>query len=291
MKPNRSNRSSRLGALAFGRIVGVAAVVGLAVVPAVPASAQLAPPPPTQLPPQLSGVGYDQRLGAQVPLDLQFKDDTGRAVRLSDLFGRRPVVFAFAYYSCPMLCTVVLDDLASTLRAVDLTPGEDFDVVVASFDPRDTPAAAAETKRKVAERFGTRGDKTAWHFLTGDPPAIRRLAQAVGFRYAWDEKAGQFAHAAGIVVMTPGGKIARYYYGIDYPARDVRLGLVEAASDRIGTATDRILLFCFHYDPAAGKYSAATFNILRVSAALTLLGLVSLIVILRRREIHSPRAA
>ncbi len=253
------------------------------------ASAQLSPPPPTQLPPQLTGVGYDQRLGDRLPLDLPFTDETGRAVRIGDYFKSRPVVFAFAYYSCPMLCTVVLDDLASTLKAVGLAPGKDFDIVVASFDPRDTPGAAAETKNKVVSRFGDPATASAWHFLTGNEASIRRLTRAVGFRYQWDETTKQFAHAAGVVVLTPEGQISRYFYGIDYPPRDVRLGLVEAASRRIGTVSDRLLLFCFHYDPAVGKYSAATFNILRVSAALTLLGLVSMIVILRRREINSLR--
>ena len=253
--------------------------------------AQLSPPPPTQLPPQLTGVGYDQRLGDRLPLDLAFKDETGKAVHLGEYFTQRPVVFALAYFSCPMLCTVVLDDLASTLKAVGLTPGKDFDVVVASFDPRDTPGAAAETKNKVVARYGDEATASAWHFLTGKEESIRLLTRAVGFRYQWDEKTGQFAHAAGIVVVTPEARISRYFYGIDYPPRDVRLGLVEAASRRIGTVSDRLLLFCFHYDPAVGKYSAATFNILRVAAALTLLGLVSMIVILRRREINSLRAA
>jgi protein SCO1/2 len=253
--------------------------------------AQLSPPPPTQLPPQLTGIGYDQRLGDRLPLGLAFKDETGKPVRLADYFTQRPVVFALAYYSCPMLCTVVLDDLASTLKAVGLTPGKDFDVVVASFDPRDTPGAAAETKNKVVARYGDTATSPAWHFLTGDEESIRQLTQSVGFRYQWDEQTKQFAHAAGVVVLTPEGQISRYFYGIDYPPRDVRLGLVEAASRRIGTISDRLLLFCFHYDPAVGKYSAATFKILRVSAALTLLGLVSMIVILRRRENNSLRAA
>lgn len=252
-------------------------------------SAQLSPPPPTQLPPQLTGVGYDQRLGDRLPLGLAFHDETGKKVRLADYFKARPVVFAFAYYSCPMLCTVVLDDLASTLKAVGLTPGKDFDVVVASFDPRDTPGAAAETKTKVVSRYGDAATASGWHFLSGDEASIRQLTRAIGFRYHWDERTKEFAHAAGVVVLTPEGQISRYFYGIDYPPRDVRLGLVEAASRRIGTVSDRLLLFCFHYDPAVGKYSAATFNILRVSAAVTLFGLVSMIVILRRREINSLR--
>lgn len=271
------------------RAAGVALVVTGGVL--APAGAQLSPPPPTQLPPQLSGIGYDQRLGEQVPVGLPFRDETGKAVRIGDYFKARPLVFVLAYYSCPMLCTVVLDDLASTLKAGGLVPGKDFDVVVASFDPRDTPGAAAETKSKVVSRFGDPTTASGWHFLTGDEPSIRRLTRAVGFRYQWDDKTQQYVHAAGVIVLTPEGRISRYFYGIDYPPRDVRLGLVEAASRRIGTVSDRLLLFCFHYDPAVGKYSAATFNILRVSAALTVLGLVSMIVILRRREINSLRAA
>ncbi len=258
---------------------------------AVAGRAQLSPPPPTQLPPQLTGIGYDQRLGDRLPLGLGFKDERGKSVRLADYFTERPVVFVLAYYSCPMLCTVVLDDLASTLKAVGLTPGKDFDVVVASFDPRDRPQGAAETKNKVVARYGDVATAAGWHFLTGDEASIRRLTRAVGFRYQWDEQTKQFAHAAGVIVLTPEGQISRYFYGIDYPPRDVRLGLVEAASRRIGTVSDRLLLFCFHYDPAVGKYSAATFNILRVLAALTVTGLLSMIVILRRREINSLRAA
>ncbi len=281
---NRFHHAAAAGRLALLGLLGVAGATSAV-------RAQLSPPPPTQLPPQLSGVGYDQRLGDRLPLGLGFKDETDTAVRLGDYFTERPVVFALAYYSCPMLCTVVLDDLASTLKTVGLVPGKDFDVVVASFDPRDTPGAAAETKTKVVGRYGKEETAPAWHFLTGDAESIRQLTRAVGFRYQWDEKTGQFAHAAGVVVLTPEGQISRYFYGIDYPPRDVRLGLVEAASHRIGTVSDRLLLFCFHYDPAAGKYSAATFNILRVAAALTLFGLVSMIVILRRRENNSLRAA
>ncbi len=284
---NRSGR--RRSARSTARIALLAALAAWTGVTA--GRAQLSPPPPTQLPPQLSGVGYDQRLGERVPLDLTFADESGRTVRLAQLFDRRPVVFALAYYSCPMLCTVVLDDLASTLRAIGLAPGKDYDVVVASFDPRDTPAAAAEAKKKMIDRYGAETSPAGWHFLTGKEPAIRGLTRAVGFRYQWDEVTKQYAHAAGVVVLTPDGRISRYFYGIDYPPRDVRLGLVEAASEKIGTVSDRLLLFCFHYDPAVGKYSAATFNILRVAAALTVIGLVSMVLILRRREINSLRAA
>lgn len=269
------------------RVAGVALLAAGGVVAS--AGAQLSPPPPTQLPPQLTGVGYDQRLGDRLPPGLPFRDEAGKAVRIGDYFKSRPVVFVLAYYSCPMLCTVVLDGLASTLKAVKLTPGKDFDVVVASFDPRDTPAGAAETKKKVVSRFGDPATASGWHFLTGNETSIRQLTRAAGFRYQWDDKTRQFVHAAGVIVLTPEGQISRYFYGIDYPPRDVRLGLVEAASRRIGTVSDRLLLFCFHYDPAVGKYSAATFNILRVSAAVTVVGLVSMIVLLRRREINSLR--
>jgi protein SCO1 len=268
---------------------------------AAPRLALAAPPPLTEttsvgkssaeLPRQLVGVGYDQKLGQPLPLDVALSDEAGKKVRLGDFFGTRPVVFALAYYRCPMLCTLVLDGLASTLKVMNLEPGKDFDVVIVSFDPADTATSASEMKKKVVHRYNRKSDGRGWHFLTGDAAAIRRVTEAVGFRYRYDPQDQQFAHAAGLVIMTPAGKIARYFYGIEYAPRDVRLGLVEAADNRIGTVVDQVLLYCFHYDPAVGKYSAATFKILKAAGAITVVGLAVMVALLRRQEKKSLRTA
>lgn len=239
----------------------------------------------TELPTPLRNVGYDQRLGAQVPLDLPFVDDAGRPVHLRDYFGHgRPVVFALAYFRCPMLCTVVMSDMAAALKVLSLEAGRDYDVVVASFDPRDTPGLALAKKREMVERSGHPGTAGGWHFLTGKQSSIDALARAVGFRYYWDAETKSFAHAAGIVVLTPQGRVSRYFYGLEYPPRDLRLALVESSGERIGSPVDKLLLYCFHYDPVIGKYSATALHILRLGAALTVAGLALMVVLLKRRE-------
>ena len=239
------------------------------------------------MPTPLKNVGYDQRLGAQLPLSATFKDDAGREVHLGDYFHTRPVVFALAYFRCPMLCNVVLDDLAASLKTLPFTPGKDYDVVIVSFDPKDSPHLAAAKKDEIVERYGKRETAPAWHFLTGEAPAIAAVTQAVGFRYYWDTETKQFAHAAGIVVLTPKGRVSRYFYGVEYPAKDVRLGLVEASGDKIGSVVDQVMLFCFHYNPVIGKYSAVTMNIVRLGGAVTLVGILLMVVLLRRRESDS----
>lgn len=244
--------------------------------------------PDNVMPGPLKAVHYEQRLGEQVPLDLPFRDDAGRPVKLGDYLGKRPAVLILAYYRCPMLCDMVMQAAESGLKPLSLDPGKDFDVIVASIDPTDTPERAAMKKRDIVQRYGRPGTEGGWHFLTGTPPSIERLAHAVGFQYVYDKEKDQFAHAAGIVILTPEGKVSRYFFGIEFPPRDLRLGLVEASGNQIGGLADQVLLYCFHYDPTVGKYSAATLNIVRGVSALFAVVLVLYIVLLRRRETAQP---
>jgi protein SCO1/2 len=240
--------------------------------------------PANTMPGPLKEVRYDQRLGEQVPLALQFRDEAGHPVELAGFFGRRPVLLVLAYYHCPMLCDLVLQGVASSLKPLSLEPGRDFDVVVASIDPHETPALAAAKKQEIVARYGRPATAGGWHFLTGPQPSIDRLANAVGFRYVYDPQRNQFAHAAGIVIVTPAGRVSRYLFGVEFPARDVRLGLIESAGGKIGGVVDQVLLYCFHYDPEIGRYSAVTMHIVRLAGLATVIGIVLLIVLLRRRE-------
>jgi protein SCO1/2 len=244
--------------------------------------------PGNTMPGPLKAVRYDQRLGEQVPLDLPFRDDAGKPVRLGDYLGKRPAVLVLAYYRCPMLCDMVMQAAESGLKPLSLDPGKDFEVIVASIDPTDTPERAAMKKRDILERYSRPGSEGGWHFLSGDKPAIDRLAHAVGFQYVYDPAQQQYAHAAGIVLLTPAGKVSRYFFGIEYPPRDLRLGLVEASGNQIGSLVDQVLLYCFHYDPVIGRYSAITLRIMRLVAAAFAAGLVLFIVLLRRRETAHP---
>lgn len=237
------------------------------------------------LPSSLRGLGIDQKLNAQIPLDLTFRDDTGRPVRLGDLFdGRKPVLLTLVYYNCPMLCTLVLNDTLRSLRPLPLTIGKDFDVLTISFDPREGPELAAAKKRHYLEAYGRPGAERGWHFLTGDEEAIRRLTDAVGFRYRYDAGLDQFFHPSGITILTPDGRISRYFFGVSYVPKDVRLALVEASDGRIGSVTDAVLLYCFQYDPATGKYSLAIMNALRAGGVLTLVALGMMMVRMHRVE-------
>ena len=231
----------------------------------------------------LEGVGIDQRLDEQVPLELAFRDEAGRSVRLGDYFGKRPVVLALVYYNCPMLCTQVLNGLVSALSVVSFDAGKQFDVVAVSFDPREKPADAAAKKAAYVSRYKRPGAQAGWHFLTGDQASIAALAKAVGFRYRYDADLDQFAHASAVYVLTPGGRVSRYFFGIEYAPKDLRLGLIEAADGRIGTPIDQILLYCFHYDPKSGKYGATIVNIVRLAGGATVLALALSIVLLSRR--------
>jgi len=247
------------------------------------------------LPPTLKKVGIDQKLNEPVPLDAVFKDEQGRDVRLGRFFKGKPVVISLVYYACPMLCNQVLNGMLGSFRQVSFNIGEDFEVVTVSFDPKETPALAAKKKETYIKAYNRASGDAGWHFLTGDDANIKRLTEAVGFRYLWDEQTKQFAHASGIMIATPDGKLARYFYGIDYPSRDLRLALVEASANKIGTPVDALMLYCYHYDPATGKYGAVVMNIVRVAGVVTLVLIFGLLVFLRRvarrrQLVSEPRA-
>jgi protein SCO1/2 len=267
----------------------VVAVLCVVLALCLPALAQEVAPEQDTRPPLLRQVGIDQKLNTQVPLDLGFRDEAGRAVTLGEYFGKKPVVMALVYYDCPMLCTQVLNGLASALQVLKFDAGREFNVVLVSIDPKETPQLAAAKKKTYLERYQRSGAAAGWHFLTGEQAAIHRLAQSVGFRYAYDPKTGQYAHAAAILVLTPEGKIAQYYHGIEYPPRDLRLGLVEASKNRIGSVVDRVLLYCYHYDPAKGRYGAVAMNILRLAGLATLLAMGSFIFLSLRRDFAQQR--
>ena len=236
------------------------------------------------LPPQLRGVGIEQRLNTQVPLDLKFRDETGQTVTLGSFFGKKPVILSLVYYQCPMLCPMALHGLLTSLQKVAWTAGKDFNVLTVSFNPSETPDVAAAKRNVYLGLYNRQGSERGWHFLTGDEASIERLTQAVGFRYHYDTASGQYAHPTMIVVLTPQGKISRYLYGIEYPERDVRLALVEASNDKIGTPVDQVLLFCYHYDPTEGKYGFAVTRVIRAAGIATVLLLGGAMLIMFRRE-------
>jgi protein SCO1/2 len=242
------------------------------------------------LPPALEEVGFDQRLGETVPMDLLFTDETGRQAKLGAWFGERPVLLALVYYDCPMLCPMILNGLTSALRPLKFDPGNQFEVLVVSFDHRETPELAAKSKATFLELYDRPGTESGWHFLTGDEANIAALAEAVGFRFSYMPDVDQFAHAAGIVALTPDGQVARYYYGVEYAPKDVRLGLIEAADNKIGSVVDQVLLYCFHYDPTTGTYTAVAMNIVRLGAAVTVVLIGLFLIIQLKRERH-PAAA
>ena len=235
-------------------------------------------------PPLLQDVGIDQKLNERIPLDLNFRDEAGNPVALRDYFGSKPVILTLVYYECPMLCTQVLNGLDRSLQEISLDLGNQYEVVTVSFNPRETPRLAAAKKRLYVGMYGRPAAERGWHFLTGEEPAIESLARAVGFHYAYDPESQQYAHASAIMVLTPDGKLSRYFYGIQYPSRDLRLGLVEASSGKIGTPMDQILLFCYHYDPATGKYGFVILNVIRVAGITTVLLIGLLVLVLFRRE-------
>jgi protein SCO1/2 len=238
----------------------------------------------------LSKIGIDQRLNAQAPLDLTFVEESGREVRLGEYFGKRPVILALVYYECPMLCTQILNGLVSALGTLKFDVGREFDVVAVSINPREGPGLASQKKAAYLERYGRPQTAAGWHFLTGREENIRRLAEAVGFRYEYDAEIGQYAHGAGVEVLTPRGVVSRYFYGIEYSPRDLRLGLIEASEERIGTPVDDVLLLCFHYDPATGKYGATALGLVRIGAVLTLVAFLTFLVVSLRRERRNERA-
>lgn len=233
----------------------------------------------------------EQRLDAQVPLDLEFRDETGSSVRLGQFFGAKPVVLALVYYRCPGLCTMTLNGMARAFRPLQFSAGTEFEVVTVSIDPNESHDLAAAKKKQYLEQYGRTGAETGWHFLSGDEPAIRKLADAVGFRYVYDADANQFAHAAGIMVLTPAGRVARYFYGLEYSSRDLRWGLVEASENRIGSVADSVNLLCFAYDPMTGKYGVPVMRTLRIAGLLTMFMLAGFVVLMLRRERRAARAA
>ena len=231
----------------------------------------------------LKKVGIEQRLNSQIPLDATFRDETGREVRLGEYFkAGKPVVLTLVYYECPMLCNQTLNGLVGALEAVPFTPGKDFEIVAVSFDPREGPDLAARKKETYLRRYGRAGAEDGWHFLTGDKDSIDKLAQSVGFRYVWDDESKQFAHASAIMVVTPDGRLSHYFYGIDYSPKDLRLALVESSEGKIGSPVDALILYCYHYDPATGKF-APVMAVLRAAGVLTVAGLLALILFLVRR--------
>lgn len=244
---------------------------------------------PDTLPPQLRDAGMDQKLDAQAPLDLDFRDEAGRAVKLSQYFGKRPVVLSLVYYDCPMLCNLVLNGEVRTLRTLTFDAGKEFEALTISFDPREKPDLAMQKKESYIEKYRRAGAEGGWHFLTGNEDSIRRLTHAVGFRYSYDPKSGQFAHASGLIVLTPQGKVSKYFYGVEFSGRDLRLGLVDAASGKIGTVADQVLLFCFHYDPLTGKYGPAVFLAVRFLGLLTMLSLATYMIFMLRQDANQAK--
>ena len=244
-------------------------------------------------PDDLKNVGIDQRLDQQLPLDLQFKDETGATVRLGDYFkAGRPVVLNLAYYTCPMLCGEELAGLSSALGVLKFSPGNEYEVVTVSINPDETPEVASEKKKiyidRMNERLEKKTDGAGWHFLTGQQAEIQQLADAVGFHYKRDPRTGQFIHSAAIMIATPQGKLAQYYYGVEFSPKDLRLGMIEASRNRIGTLVDQVTLYCYHYDPKTGRYGAVITNILRLGGAATVLLLGGFLIVMYRREPHHP---
>ena len=235
-------------------------------------------------PAALREVAFDQKLNQQVPLDLVFRDETGKTVRLADYFKDKPVILNFVYYKCRDLCPLLLDGVVRSLRALSFDAGNQFDVLTVSFDPNDGPALAAAKKADLVEKYSRPGGGAGWYFLTGDEASIQRLTQSVGFRYNYDARTGEFGHATGIILLTPEGRTSRYFYGIDFSPRDLRLGLIEAAAEKIGSPIDQLLLFCYHYDPAAGKYSLLVTRVIQVAAGATVLALAAFISVMLLRE-------
>jgi len=252
-------------------------------------------PPANMRPPGLKNVGIEQHLNDQIPPELTFRDETGKAVQLRDYFGKKPLILNLVYYQCPMLCGEVLSGLESALRVLKFDIGKEFDVLTVSFDPKETPEMASAKKAEFLKRYGRAGAADGWHFLTGPQTSIAALTKAAGFDYEYDAKTGQFAHATAIMVLTPGGRIAQYYYGVEFAPKDLRLGLVQASQNKIGSVVDEVLLYCYHYNPDTGKYGAMISRILKIAAGATIFVLGTFLIVLFRlgsgsEQKHSKRA-
>ena len=239
----------------------------------------------SNVPPKIQHVTFSQRLGERLPLDVRLTDESGTSVALGEYFGKdKPVVLAFVYYQCPMLCPLVMNGISSALKVVPFTPGKDFDVVLISFDARDTPEAANAKKRAHLQHWATPENADGWHFLTGTDQEIRRVANAAGFTYEWDEETQQFAHVSGLLVATPDGRLSRYFYGVEFSPKDLRLALVDSGRGQLGSVVDELLLYCFHYDPSSGRYGAAFMNLIRLGGVLTVVLILGFVVLMRWRE-------
>ena len=239
--------------------------------------------------PQLEGVTFRQRLNTKLPLDAAFRDENDRPVTLGQYFdGKKPVVLAFVYYSCPMLCTQVMNGVSRAVKVLPFSAGNDFDVVFVSFDPRDRPETAAAKKAELMSYWSMQNQSGAWHLLTGEATAIKEITSAAGFNYQWDVKTQQFAHMSGVLVITPDGRLSRYFYGIEYSPKELRLALVESGKGAIGSKIDELLLYCFHYDPASGRYGVVVMNLIRLGGVVTVALLAGFILLMRRRETRTP---
>lgn len=238
------------------------------------------------LPKVLNEVGIEQKLNEQIPLDTEFKDENGKTVKIGDYFGKRPVVLALVYYECPMLCSEVLNGLTGSLKGLTFSAGKEFDVIAISFDARenDKPDLAKNKKESYLKRYGREGSENGWHFLTGSQDSIDKITKAVGFGYKWDEPTNQFAHAGAIMILTPEGKMSKYLYGIDYAPKDVKFALIESSENKIGSSVDQLLLYCYHYDPAKGKYGLVVMNVMRLGGVLTLLGMGAMFLVFWRHN-------
>ncbi len=238
----------------------------------------------SNVPPQFKAVTFAQRLGTQLPLDATFRDETGREVALGDYFGEKPVVLAFVYYQCPMLCPQILNGIASSLKAVRFTPGEEFDVVLISFDQRDRYETANAKKAAHLQHWAIQDQADGWHFLTGEEPMIRRVTEAAGFSYTWDEPTQQFAHVSGVLTVTPDGRLSRYFYGVEFSPKDLRLALAESGEGKVGSLVEELLLYCYHYDPTTGRYGAVVMNLVRLGGVLTVGMIAGFVIVMRRRD-------
>jgi protein SCO1/2 len=244
-----------------------------------------------KLPPQLQGITIDQHLNAQLPLDAEFQDESGQTVALRSFFTGKPVLLALVYYECPMLCNRILSGVVSGLRPLSLQAGRDFQVVAISFNPSETPAEAAAKRDLYSREYSRKSGNSGWHFLVGSPASIKAVTEAVGFHYRWDPKTKMYIHASGIMMATPEGKLARYFYGVEYQPKDLKLGLIESSHNTIGSPVDQILLFCYHYDPSTGKYGAVVVNLLRAAAVLILIVMGTGLLYLWRREPRHDQVA
>ena len=241
----------------------------------------------SNVPPQFKEVTFAQQLGKQLPLDTPLRDETGRDVRLGDYFGKRPVVLAFVYYQCPMLCTQIMNGISSALKPLAFTPGREFDVVLISFDPRDRFETANAKKRAHLQHWSVQDQADGWHFLTGEEEAIRRVTSAAGFTYVWDEKTQQFAHVSGVLTTTADGRLSRYFYGVEFSPKDLRLALVESGQGKIGSLVEELLLYCYHYDPTTGRYGPVVMNLVRLGGALTVALIGGFVIVMRRRDLRA----